>query len=89
MTARDQLVGDGAGAIARDREADAGSAAADLRIGRGQRRNADDLTFEVDERPLLPGLIAALVWITSGRLFPVGSETCRLKALTMPSVTLD
>ena len=50
MTARDQLVGDGAGAIARDREADAGSAAADLRIGRGQRRNADDLTFEVDER---------------------------------------
>ena len=39
--------------------------------------------------PLLPGLIAALVWITSGRALPLGSLTWRPRALTMPSVTLD
>ena len=39
--------------------------------------------------PLLPGLIAALVWIASGRALPAGSLTWRPRALTMPSVTLD
>ena len=39
--------------------------------------------------PLLPGLMAALVWMASGSTFPVGSLTCRFRALTMPSVTLD
>src|SRR5664279_1388597 len=39
--------------------------------------------------PLLPGLIAALVWMTSGRALPLGSLTWRPRALTIPSVTLD
>ena len=39
--------------------------------------------------PELPGLIAALVWITSGSATPFPSETPWRKALTMPSVTLE
>src|SRR4051812_959318 len=38
--------------------------------------------------PLLPGLIAALVWITPGSATPFSSFTVRPSALTMPSVTL-
>ena len=39
--------------------------------------------------PLLPGLIAALVWIVPGSVTPPGSATFRPRALTMPCVTLD
>ena len=39
--------------------------------------------------PLLPGLIAALVWITDGSATPPPSLTVRLVALTMPWVTLE
>jgi hypothetical protein len=43
--------------------------------------------------PLLPGLIAAEVWITSGKVapgdpLPCGSDTVRPTAETIPSVTL-
>src|SRR5579875_1877750 len=37
--------------------------------------------------PLLPGLIGALVWITSGSTTPLGSETVRPSALMIPMVT--
>jgi hypothetical protein len=37
----------------------------------------------------LPGFIAALVWIMSGRAMPFPSETPWRNALTMPSVTLE
>src|SRR3954447_7686899 len=40
--------------------------------------------------PELPGLIAALVWITDGNVtLPPSSGTASRKALTIPSVTLD
>ena len=40
--------------------------------------------------PELPGLIAALVWIAFWSVAPpCPSDSCRLRALTMPSVTLE
>src|SRR6185312_13707815 len=39
--------------------------------------------------PELPGLIAALVWITDGNVTLFDSGTAALKALTIPSVTLE
>jgi len=52
-------------------------ATTDLRVGRLKSWDADDLAVEVHEAPpLLPGLIAALVWMVSGRALPEGSVTC-------------
>src|SRR4051812_18809063 len=39
--------------------------------------------------PELPGLIAALVWMTDERVMPLPSGTLRRTAETMPSVTLE
>ena len=39
--------------------------------------------------PELPGLIAALVWITDGNVTPLGSCIPWRNALTIPFVTLD
>ena len=39
--------------------------------------------------PELPGLMAALVWMTSGSATPSSSLTVRPRALMIPSVTLD
>src|ERR671936_241851 len=53
----DQLSGDVLGEVARNREADAGRGATDLRIGRSQCGYPDHLTREVDERAAtVPGV---------------------------------
>src|SRR5579884_2208667 len=39
--------------------------------------------------PELPGLIGALVWITFGSVTPPPSDSVRLSALMIPSVTLE
>ena len=76
--------------VARDREADAGGGAAELGVGGGERRDADDGAGGVDQRAAaVAGLIGALVWITAGSATPPPSGTVRLVELTMPWVTLE
>jgi hypothetical protein len=53
----DDLAGDAAHGVAGDREADARSGSPELRVGGGERRDADHLTREIDQRAAaVPGI---------------------------------
>jgi hypothetical protein len=86
----DELSGDVANEVARDREADAGrGATAELRIGRGERRNADHAATQIDERAAGVAGIDRGARLHHGRQrVAVSLETGPRIALTTPSVTL-
>ena len=91
----DELSGDVGNHVAGDREPDAWCCGtAGLRGDRGHVGTPITLADRsTSAPPLLPGLIAALVWMAWGRVAPgepspAGSVTARPTAETMPSVTL-
>lgn len=88
MAVRHDLVRDVADKGTRDRESDPGGRAAELGIGRRERGEPTTSPRRLTSAPpLLPGLRAALVWITFRRTAPAASSTVRPSALMMPSVT--